>query len=160
MQDLLDKLTALLKEQGITIATAESCTGGLLSASLTHKAGSSEIFDRGFITYSNDAKMDMLEVPEDVLSNFGAVSAQTAELMAKGALKNSKAGITISLTGIAGPGGGSEAKPVGLVFCGYALENGSSGRVEFRFKGDRSEIRMLATSHALEQAINLLEGQT
>ena len=103
------------RSRGLKIATAESCTGGLVAAALTEIAGSSDVFDRGFVTYSNDAKHVVLDVPTAILKRYGAVSAETAAAMAQGALRYSLAEIAVAITGIAGPGGGSKQKPVGLV---------------------------------------------
>ena len=112
------------RSRGLKIATAESCTGGLVAAALTDIAGSSDVVDRGFVTYSNDAKHVMLGVPAATLKRHGAVSAETAAAMAKGALKHSLADIAVAITGIAGPGGGSKQKPVGLVHFAAASRNG------------------------------------
>lgn len=155
MQDLLEKLSAILTEKKLKVAVAESCTGGLLAAALTHKAGSSAYFDRGFITYSNDAKIELLNVPEQMIVMNGAVSAQVAEAMARGALKRSKADIALSITGVAGPGGGTAAKPVGMVFMGYALKSGLAGSVEFSLQGTRDQIRGTSVIEALQQLIKL-----
>ena len=133
MQDLVEHLSILLAERNWKVAFAESCTGGLLAAAITHRPGSSSIFDRGF-----------------------AVSAETAEEMAKGALKNSLASLTISITGIAGPDGGSEEKPVGLVHFGYTLKGGSSGSSHEIFDGTREQIRSKAAKTALQNAITIL----
>lgn len=157
MQDLVKQLAEHLTKKEIMVATAESCTGGLLAAALTHKPGASAYFDRGFITYSNAAKHEELDVPQDILDEHGAVSAQTAQLMAEGTLKNSHAGITIAITGIAGPDGGTNDKPVGLVFFGYALKNGISGTIEHKFEGTRADIQAAATVTALKTLIKLLE---
>ena len=159
MQDLVDKLSELLKKKEMMLVTAESCTGGLLAATMTHKPGSSAVFERGFVTYSNTAKTEELGVSEDILSQYGAVSTQTAQLMATGALENSSADLSVSITGIAGPDGGSEKKPVGLVCFGYALKGGSSGSIEQRFEGSREEIRTQATVTALQHLITVLEGE-
>jgi nicotinamide-nucleotide amidase len=110
----------LLRSQSMRVATAESCTGGLVAALLTSIAGSSDVVERGFVTYSNEAKTEMLGVPAELIATYGAVSAACAEAMAKGALASSLADIAVSITGIAGPGGGSEAKPVGLVYLAVA----------------------------------------
>ena len=157
MSDLVDRLTELLKENNMTLATAESCTGGMISATITHKPGASDIFERGFVTYSNQAKMEMLGVTDVVLSSFGAVSAETAQSMAKGAIENSNAGIAVSVTGIAGPDGGTDKKPVGLVYIGYALRGGSSGSVECNFSGSREQIRSATCIEAIKQLIAVLE---
>jgi nicotinamide-nucleotide amidase len=140
----------LLRQQRFLLATAESCTGGMVAASITDIAGSSEIFDRGFVTYSNAAKQDMLSVPEELLRQFGAVSRETAEAMALGAIRHSLAGITISITGIAGPSGGSAEKPVGLVHFGLAFRTGRLAHEQQVFQaGDRHTIRQSACDFAL-----------
>ena len=135
----------------LTIATAESCTGGLVGGALTEIAGSSAVVLCGFITYSNEAKHRMLGVPLDTLNQFGAVSRQTALAMAQGALKNSDASVSISITGIAGPGGGSAEKPVGLVHFAAAKRGGKEIAREIRF-GDigRSAVRERSVLVALE----------
>ena len=121
--NLIQKLAHQCLKRGIFLVTAESCTGGLLSSLLTQEAGSSKWFDRGFVTYSNNSKIDSLGVQEETLENFGAVSQEVANEMSKGALKNSEANLGISITGIAGPEGGSLAKPVGTVYCSVANQN-------------------------------------
>ena len=157
MQDLVEHLAELLKDKNMMLVTAESCTGGLLAATLTHRAGTSAFFERGYITYSNESKTEELGVAASLLEDHGAVSAETAEAMALGALQNSRAHLAVSITGIAGPDGGTPKKPVGLVFFGYALKGGSSGSVEYRFEGSRSEIQAIATSTALKHLITVLE---
>jgi nicotinamide-nucleotide amidase len=117
-------LLELCRARGLRVATAESCTGGLVAAALTEIAGSSDVVDCGFVTYSNEAKQVMLGVPAATLKRHGAVSAQTAEAMALGALKNSRAHLAVAITGIAGPGGGSKQKPVGLVHFAAARRGG------------------------------------
>jgi nicotinamide-nucleotide amidase len=127
----LDKARALLdlcRARKLTIATAESCTGGLVAATLTEIPGSSDVFERGFVTYSDAAKAAMLGVPTSVLERFGAVSRETAEAMAQGALAHSPADLAVSITGIAGPGGGSPGKPVGLVHFAAAAHGGDVAR--------------------------------
>lgn len=130
------------------IATAESCTGGLVAAALTEVAGASDVFDRSFITYSNEAKTEMLGVSDDILATLGAVSEATAWAMAAGALKRSNADVAIAISGIAGPGGGSEKKPVGTVVFARALKDESAGPVlaDTHHFGDlgRAEIRRQA----------------
>ena len=142
-------LVALCLEKNKRIATAESCTGGLIAALLTEIAGASSVFERGFITYSNQAKQDLLSVSFTLLDTYGAVSEQVAGVMATGALRNSKADIAISVTGIAGPGGGTLLKPVGLVYIGYASAEGDSQVQQCNFSGSRCEIRYSAVSKAL-----------
>lgn len=156
MQDLVDQLAAQLHRKNITLVTAESCTGGLLASTITHKPGASKMFERGFITYSNESKTELLNVPKDIIDKYGAVSAETAQLMAEGALKNSRAGLAVSITGVAGPDGGSEQKPVGLVYFGYALKGGSSGSVEHTFTGNRQEIQTQATLKAIRHLLLVL----
>lgn len=148
---LLDKLRA--GEHILT--TAESCTGGMIAAAVTDVAGSSEVFDRGFVTYSNAAKMDMLGVSAATLEEFGAVSEQTCSEMLAGALKNSAANIAIATTGIAGPSGGSAEKPVGLVYVGVS-RNGEIRILKLHLSGNRAQVR----AEAVEAAFKLLTSQT
>lgn len=159
MQDLVEHLSILLVEKGWKIALAESCTGGLLAAAITHRPGSSQIFDRAYITYSNAAKMDCLGVRKETLDKHGAVSDQTAEEMALGALKNSKADLAISITGIAGPDGGTDNKPIGLVYFGYALKGGSSGSLHENYRGTRDQICSKAAATAMKSMIAILEKE-
>jgi len=137
------------KKRGWTVATAESCTGGLVAAALTEIAGSSAVVDRGFVTYSNEAKMAMLGVPEATLRIHGAVSPETAAAMAEGALANSDAQLAVSITGIAGPGGATEGKPVGLVCFGLAGRDRPTRTLTVNFGGDRPAIRRAAAGRAL-----------
>ncbi|MEM7044601.1 MAG: CinA family protein [Pseudomonadota bacterium] len=134
--------------RGLTIATAESCTGGLISACLTEVPGSSAVLDRGFVTYSNRAKEDLLGVPEAILQTHGAVSAETAEAMASGAREQAGVDLAIAVTGIAGPGGGSREKPVGLVHIALATAERLDG-VREMFKGDRQSVRQQTLESAL-----------
>ena len=138
------------RARGLTVATAESCTGGLVASALTEIAGSSAVVDRGFVTYSNDAKEQMLGVPAETLKKFGAVSRETAEAMARGALQHADVDLVVAITGIAGPGGGSRDKPVGLVHFACAARDGSLAHAEKRF-GDigRSEVRHRSVLQAL-----------
>jgi nicotinamide-nucleotide amidase len=139
------------RERRLRIVTAESCTGGLVSAAITAVAGASDVFDRGLITYSNRAKQDLLGIAGDMLADYGAVSEPVARMMAEGALENSNAHVSVAITGVAGPGGGTEMKPVGLVHIATARSNQSvQHRVE-RF-GDlgREEIQFAAVQMALE----------
>jgi nicotinamide-nucleotide amidase len=138
------------REAKLRIATAESCTGGLIGALLTEIPGSSEIFDRGFIVYSNRAKSDMLNVPGDLIADMGAVSEAVARAMAEGAVENSNAHVAVAVTGVAGPGGGTKMKPIGLVHIAAARERRSILHEAHRF-GDigRGEIREKAVEAAL-----------
>ena len=155
LTDRAASLLQLYRRKDVRIATAESCTGGLIIALLTEIAGSSDVVERGFVTYSNDAKMQLLGVSAATLATDGAVSEQTALEMAEGALSHSEADIAVSVTGVAGPGGGSEAKPVGLVHFACAGPGVRRVTAVRRF-GDlgRSGIRMAS----LEQALDLLEA--
>ncbi|MBB4001508.1 nicotinamide-nucleotide amidohydrolase family protein [Aurantimonas endophytica] len=141
-----------------TIATAESCTGGMVAAALTDIAGSSVVFDRGFVTYSNAAKMAMLGVGEATLATFGAVSEETAREMAEGARSRSGVDVAVSITGIAGPGGGSATKPVGLVHFACAGPAGTSHRKELFGDPGRAAIRLASTVVALEMLLEALPG--
>jgi nicotinamide-nucleotide amidase len=141
----------LCRSRGLRVATAESCTGGLVAAALTEIAGSSDVVDRGFVTYSNEAKAEMLGVPLSTLKRYGAVSAQTAKAMAAGALKNSHADLAVSITGIAGPGGGTKQKPVGLVhFAAVRRNGGSVARKKLFGPVGRSRVRQLSVVQALK----------
>ena len=150
-KDIVERASAA----GITIATAESCTGGMISAAITDIAGSSRVLDRGFVTYSNAAKMDMLGVSAETLDTHGAVSEQVAAEMAAGALKHSNAILTVSVTGIAGPGG-SDFKPEGRVCFGIATEQGvETQQVDFGPLG-RAGVRIATVAHALELLLQKL----
>src|SRR4029077_14361208 len=135
---------------GGALATAESCTGGLVAAALTAIAGSSDVIERGFVTYSNEAKIEMLAVPSDTIASYGALSAETTAAMARGAVRRAPADLAVSITGIAGPGGGSPQKPVGLVYLGVARRYGACRVVRRVFPGVRSEIREAALVEALQ----------
>lgn len=148
--DASASLLSLLRSKGIMLVTAESCTGGLIAALLTEVAGSSDVFDRGFVTYSNAAKTEQLGVSEQMLARHGAVSEEVAGAMATGALAHSKADMAVSVTGIAGPGGGSTIKPVGLVYIGVAVRDGDVRVVRCQFSGERDAVRMQAVARALE----------
>jgi len=145
------------RQQKLRIATAESCTGGLIAGLLTEIPGSSDVFDRGFVTYSNRAKQDMLNVPGDLIADMGAVSEAVARMMAEGAVENSNAHIAVAVTGVAGPGGGTPLKPVGLVHIAACRERRSIIHEVHRF-GDigRSEIRMRTVEAALGMLQRLL----
>lgn len=150
----------LCRARGWKVATAESCTGGLVAGALTEIAGSSDVVDRGFVTYSNEAKQQMLGVAADTLRTHGAVSQQTAEAMARGALGKSDADVVVAITGIAGPGGGSPDKPVGLVHFAAASRSGALTHAEMRY-GDigRSEVRHRSVLQALAMLKELAEKQ-
>jgi nicotinamide-nucleotide amidase len=144
-----ERVLAICRAAGLRVATAESCTGGLIAAALTAIAGSSDVVERGFVTYSNAAKTAMLGVPAALIAAEGAVSEPVARLMAEGALAHSPADLSVSVTGIAGPGGGSAAKPVGLVWFGCARRGGPTRTLRCVFPGDRSEVRRAAVAQAL-----------
>ena len=147
---LAESVLAASRTRGWHLATAESCTGGLVAAALTAIAGSSDVVERGFVTYSNEAKIELLGVPAETIAAHGAVSAQTAAAMARGAVARTPADLAVSITGIAGPRGGTPLKPVGLVYLGVARRDGAC-RVERRvFPGDRTAIRDAALVLALE----------
>lgn len=148
------RLLDLCRAQTLQLATAESCTGGLVAGAITEIAGSSDAFDRGFVTYSNAAKEEMLGVPHDLLERYGAVSAQTARAMAHGAVERSFADIAVSVTGIAGPGGGGAEKPVGLVHFACLRKGFGVEHVERRFGPlSREAIREASVVQALEMLI-------
>ena len=137
-----------LRRQRLMLATAESCTGGLIAAALTDIAGSSDVVDRGFVTYSNAAKTEMLGVPAPLIEAHGAVSAPVAAAMAEGALARSAAAIAVSVTGVAGPGGGSADKPVGTVWFGLARKDAPTRTERRVFPGDRAAVRHATVLHA------------
>ncbi|MCX7099366.1 MAG: CinA family protein [Methylococcales bacterium] len=147
--ELASQLGDMLKSKDKKIATAESCTGGWIAEVITAVSGSSAWFDRGFVTYSNAAKMQMLAVSPQTLEQFGAVSAQTASEMALGALLHSDADCAIAVTGIAGPSGGTAEKPVGTVFIAWAYKNQALKVVAKEFSGDRQQIRRQTVKNAL-----------
>ncbi len=152
-----EKLLAECRARGLKIATAESCTGGLIAGVLTEIAGSSDVVERGFVTYSNEAKQEMLGVKAETLEQFGAVSLETAAEMAAGALARSRADLAVSVTGIAGPGGGTPEKPAGLVWFGLARKGQPAKTSEQRF-GDlgRTKVRIAAVDHALSLLLSTL----
>jgi nicotinamide-nucleotide amidase len=153
-----ERLSHKLRGIGLMMVSAESCTGGLLAAAMTELPGSSEVFERGFITYSYDSKREELDVPAATLKQYGAVSAETAAAMVRGALKHSRAELAVSITGIAGPGGGTEQKPVGLVYIGYGMKDGPVQTTEHNFEGDRSAVRKQTVETALKHLIKFLEA--
>jgi nicotinamide-nucleotide amidase len=157
MERLAADLLAACRARGLTIATAESCTGGLIAAALTAVAGSSDVVDRGFVTYSNAAKTEMLAVPAPVIAQEGAVSAAVAEAMTRGALARCGADLAVAVTGIAGPGGGSAAKPVGLVWFGAARRGGPVITDHVVFPGDRAAVRRATVLHGFALLRRVLE---
>ena len=155
--DAARDLLAALERRGMTLATAESCTGGLIAAALTAVPGSSAVVGRGYVTYSNEAKAEMLGVPPDLFGTVGAVSEEVARAMAEGALRASGADLALSCTGIAGPGGATPNKPVGLVFIGCALRGSAPARVARRvFPGDRAAVRAATVAEAFALAAGVL----
>lgn len=153
---LAGQLAGLLQAQGRMLATAESCTGGMISAACTDLAGSSNWFERGFVTYSNEAKTDLLGVPSPLIARHGAVSEEVARAMAAGAISHSRAQVSVAVTGVAGPTGGSAAKPVGTVWFGFALPGRLVSEVR-RFDGDRAAVRGATVAHALRRLLQLLQ---
>jgi nicotinamide-nucleotide amidase len=134
-------LLDLLRGRGLMLVTAESCTGGLIAGALTHVPGSSNVVDRGFVTYSNAAKTEMLDVPAALIAEVGAVSEPVAAAMAEGAIRHSRSDVAVAVTGIAGPGGGSVEKPVGLVWFGCARRGLAAVTMHIVFAGDRAAVR-------------------
>ncbi len=150
--DILDEAAAVLdacRARGVLLATAESCTGGLIAAALTAIAGSSDVVDRGFVTYSNEAKAELVGVPPELIAAHGAVSEPVARAMAEGALARSRAAIAVAVTGVAGPDGGSAAKPVGLVWFGLARRDTTTFAESQVFPGDRAGVRAATVGRAL-----------
>jgi nicotinamide-nucleotide amidase len=159
MSDAHDFAVALgeaAKKRRVRIATAESCTGGLVAAAITDVAGSSDWFDRGFVTYSNEAKREMLAVADATLAAHGAVSEAVAAEMAVGALRASEADVAVAITGVAGPGGGTPAKPVGTVCFAWASLDGPVRTETRRFEGDRAVVRQASVAVALHGLIECL----
>lgn len=150
LQEKAEKLLEAYRRHGLMLAAAESCTGGLILGCLTEIAGSSDVVERGFVTYSNAAKREVLGVPGELIDEVGAVSGEVARAMAEGALARSEADAAVAVTGVAGPGGGSAEKPVGLVYFGFARRGAAAWSVERRFDGDRSEIRLASVDAALD----------
>ena len=143
-----------LAARGAFVTTAESCTGGLVAGAITDVAGSSGWFERGFVTYSNEAKVDLLSVPAETLARHGAVSEETARAMAEGALRASRADFAVAITGVAGPAGGTPAKPVGMVCFAWGVRNGPVTAATRHFPGDRAAVRRASVVHALQGLID------
>lgn len=152
------ELGQLLQHKQLLLTTAESCTGGGLGYFLTAVPGSSTWYERGFVTYSNEAKIEMLNVKADTLAKYGAVSEQTAREMAEGSLKNSRADISVAITGIAGPDGGTPDKPVGTVWLAFAGKNIDTEVQVNIFPGDRTAIRLAIIQRAIETLMSLIEA--
>jgi nicotinamide-nucleotide amidase len=148
------QLAQALKAKGWMLATAESCTGGLIAAACTDIAGSSEWFERGFVTYSNEAKTELLGVDAALIEAHGAVSEVVARAMAFGAVRHSHAQVGVAVTGVAGPGGGSKDKPVGTVWFGFSVDGLLTSETR-RFDGDRAAVRAATVRHALRRLIEL-----
>ncbi len=158
LMDLAVRVGEALQRRHKILATAESCTGGWVAQAVTSVAGSSAWFDRGFVTYTNAAKQDMLGVRGDTLERHGAVSETTAREMAEGALRHSGAGVSVAVTGIAGPSGGSVSKPVGMVCFAWAVVGGETVSRTERFDGDRRGIRCRAAACALQGILDVVGG--
>ena len=150
MRELATEVLAACRQRGLKLATAESCTGGMVAAGLTDIAGSSDVLERGFVVYSNEAKIDMLGVAEALIDRLGAVSEDVARAMAEGGLAHSDADICVAVTGIAGPGGGTPAKPVGLVHFACARKGRETVHERHVFPGDRAAVRSASAIRALE----------
>ena len=153
--DLPGLLADLMLKKGWLLATAESCTGGLISAACTDLAGSSAWFERGFVTYSNEAKSELLGVDAALIAAHGAVSEEVVRAMVQGAITHSRARVAVAVTGVAGPTGGSRAKPVGTVWFGFMVDGRLSSELQ-RFDGDRAAVRAATVRHALQRLIQLL----
>ena len=156
-KEILEKISLILKDKKLTIASAESCSGGLISHTLTNISGSSDYFDRGIVSYSNKAKMELLGVPEDVLEKYGTVSEQVAKAMAEGIRTKSNVDIGLSTTGIAGPTGGTKEKPVGLVYIGLSTKDEVLVK-KFQFSGNRLENKENTCKAALQMLYDYLVG--
>ena len=164
-----EQLAVELMQRGWMLATAESCTGGMIAARCTDLAGSSKWFERGFVSYSNNAKHEMLGVPTELIDKHGAVSEAVAQSMVLGALKRSKAQVALAVTGIAGPGGGSQTKPVGTVCFAWALPSDGGPTLgaetawvkssSCHFEGDRTAVRLATLQHAMAQLLSLLNNR-
>ena len=154
--ELTIELISKCRDAGIKVATAESCTGGLIAGCLTSVSGSSDVFERGFNTYSNEAKNEMLGVPLELIKGHGAVSEPVAGAMAEGALKNAPVQLTVAVTGIAGPSGGSPEKPVGTVQIASACEGKPTINEHFLFERDRDAVRLATIKKALEMMLKQL----
>lgn len=158
LENKLLELARVLKERELKVVTAESCTGGLIAGTLTSVAGASEWFDRGFVTYNNKAKKEVLGVSESILDKYGAVSNECVAQMVVGALKHSDAQVAVAVSGIAGPGGEEPGRPVGTVFLGWGLKDEAPNIIRYSFNGNRAEVRAQAVEAAVNGLLDLLEG--
>ena len=154
---LVERLAQMLQAKGWMLATAESCTGGMIAAACTDLPGSSNWFERGFVTYSNEAKVELLGVDPALIAAHGAVSEVVARAMAFGAIRQSHAQASVAVTGVAGPSGGSAAKPVGSVWFGFQVDGLLTSEARL-FPGDRAAVRRATVRHALERMIELVSG--
>jgi nicotinamide-nucleotide amidase len=158
IHQICQELATALQSKNATMVTAESCTGGLIAASCTDLSGSSAWFERGFVSYANEAKAEMLSVPASLIEKYGAVSEEVAKAMALGALARSRAQFSVAVTGIAGPTGGSDAKPVGTVWLAWAqIEPAQCVAMRKVFPGDRQAIRLATTELALAQLLKMVD---
>jgi nicotinamide-nucleotide amidase len=160
LYELSGKVGDAMRSRKLMAATAESCTGGWIAQAITMVPGSSAWFDRGFVTYTNESKQQMLGVKPETLQQFGAVSEEAVREMVQGALARSGAGIALAVTGVAGPGGGTAKKPVGTVFLAWALRDGTVATQLKRFRGDRDRIRRETVIAALEGLLKLMGADT
>ena len=159
-EDIFEQAVHLLqvcRDKGIQMVTAESCTGGLVAGALTEVPGSSDVVERGFVTYSNEAKSEMLGVPAELIKAHGAVSEPVARAMAEGAVARSRAQASVAVTGVAGPSGGSVEKPVGTVWFGWSVD-GRTRTERRRFDGDRAAVRAATVHYALQTLVELLRA--
>ncbi len=157
LRELVGELLAACRQRKLKLTTAESCTGGLVAAALTAVAGSSAAFERGFVTYSNEAKTEILGVPKTMIDRHGAVSEPVARAMAEGAIAHSRADLAVAITGVAGPDGGTAEKPVGLVHFATARRGGATLAEMRLFPGDRDSIRIAAVAAALRLIVGRLD---
>ncbi|WP_298234225.1 CinA family protein [uncultured Azohydromonas sp.] len=158
LEPQVNALAAALLARGWRLTTAESCTGGLIAAACTAVAGSSDWFERGFVSYSNEAKTELLGVPASLIGAHGAVSEPVARVMATGALAHAHADLALAVTGIAGPGGAVPGKPVGTVWLGWALRSGPAGAELLQLGGDRAAVRAVTVQRALDRALALAQA--
>lgn len=158
MEEIGEILVRTLAEMGLTISTAESCTGGMLASAIVDVPGVSQVYDEGFITYSNEAKIKYLKVNSEILEKFGAVSEEVVRQMADGCMKETGSDVAVVTSGIAGPGGGTQEIPVGTVYIACSYKDVVTARA-FKFDGDRYEIRRQAVNEAIRMTLELLENQ-